>query len=65
MKTVLKKSPFIWSVALMLMLTPVAFNFSSGTLMLSTASAFGGAGGGAGGAGGGAGGAGGGAGGAG
>jgi len=46
MKSVLKMSPLVWSVVLLFVLTPVAFDLSSGVLMLNTAHAQGGNGGG-------------------
>ena len=49
MKKTLKKAPLIWLAALLLMFTPVAFDFSSGTFSVSTVSAHGGGGNGGGG----------------
>ena len=53
MKKTLKKAPLIWLAALLLMFTPVAFDFSSGTFSVSTVYAHGGGGNGGGGNGGG------------
>ena len=46
MKTILKKSPLVWTAVLLLTLTPVAFDFSTGTLHSSAVYAQGGNGGG-------------------